>query len=221
VVVVGAVLIVGVPVVFGIAAVSRLADDLDLTRQDAPTQESAPRAPQAETEVVVPDLDGLEGVDAELGEILVHVNRSEEQMLATQERFAAVLQSAGEDRAFDEVLDELSSVAGEGQRELQSIRSDLTSTSVDSSRVREVRERYLAHLDAWVRYFVAIEADPSVLTGGSDQGYLTAIDTTGDAFARAVREDLPDGIDESVRTFAEQIVERGFPERQLSDDDTV
>lgn len=210
-------MVVGVPVGFGIAAASRVADDLDLTRQDDTPPESAPQTPRPDTEVVVPDLDGLEGVDAELGQVLVHIDRAEEQMLATQERFAAVLGGAGQ----EEALEEVSAVAGEGQRELQSIRSDLTSTSVDSSRVREVRERYLAHLDAWVRYFVAIEADPMVLTGGGDEGYLVAIDTTGDAFARAVREDLPDDIDESVRTFAEQIVERGFPERQLSEDDTV
>lgn len=218
---VGALVVVGVPVGFGIAAASRVAGDLDLTRQDQPTQESAPPAPGTETEVVVPELDGLEGVDADLGEVLVHINGAEEQMLATQERFFAVLEGAGGPEAFEEALDEVSAAAGEGQRELQSIRGDLTSTSVDSSRVRDVRERYLAHLDAWVRYFVAIEADPTVLTGGGEEGYLVAIETTGDAFARAVREDLPDDIDESVRTFAEQIVERGFPERELSEDDTV
>lgn len=214
-------MVVGVPVGFGIAAISRVADDLDLTRNDDTPPESAPQTPPSETEVVVPDLDDLEGVDAELGQVLVDINRAEEQMLATQEGFAEALQGAGPDEGFEGALDEVGAAAGEGQRELQSIRSDLTSARVDDNRVRDVRERYLAHLDAWVRYFVAIEDDPTLLAGGADQGYLVAIDTTGDTFARAVREELPEGIDESVRTFAQQIVDRGFPDRELSDDDTV
>lgn len=224
--VVGALVVVGVPLGFGLAALSSAARDIDLTSpsaDDTPAPGEAPTRPQVEVEV--PDLEGLEGVDAEVGQILVHVNEAEEQMLATQERFAAIFEdaaSSADQEPVDELLSQLSEAAGEGQRELQDIRRELTSGSVDDGDVREIRDRYLAHLDAWVRYFVAIEDDPTLLAGdGGGQAYLLAIDTTGDAFARTLRERLPEDVDERVATFAEQIVERGFPGRELADDDTV
>jgi hypothetical protein len=225
---VGAVLVIGIPVGLGLAALSSSVGDIRLTSPtpDGPDGPAGPDGdgPREEVEVVVPDLDGLEGTDAELGAILVDVNRSEDQMLATQERFAEVFAGAagsGPADDIDALLAEVSDAAGDGQRELQDIRRDLTSAPVSDAGVRDLRDTYLSHLDAWVRYFVAIEAEPTLLAGGGDGAFTLAIDTTGDAFARAVREDLPEDLDERVRTFAEQIVARGFPERSLSDDDTV
>lgn len=219
--VLAAVLLV-VAAVLAARGLASLARDIDLT---SPTS-SAPSTPEGsgprtEVEVVEPDLTDLDGTDAELGEVLVDVNRSEEQMLATQEEFGEIL-AAGPGSDLEDLVDELSAAAGDGQRALQDIRRDLTSTSVSDGDVREVRDRYLAHLDAWVRYFVAIEADPALLAGaGGDEAFLLAIDTTGDAFARSIRDDLPDDLDDSVRAFADQIVDRGFPERSPSADDTV
>lgn len=224
--IVGALVVVGVPVGFGVAALSSAARDIDLTSpsaDEAPAPGEAPTGPPVEVEV--PDLEGLTGVDAELGQVLVHINESEEQMLATQQRFGVIFDEAGSATGQppgDELMDQLAEAAGDGQRELQEIRSELTSVSVDDGDVREIRDLYLAHLDAWVRYFVAIEDDPTLLAGGEGaQAFLLSIDTTGDAFARAVREGLPEGLDERVETFADQIVERGFQGREPSADDTV
>lgn len=224
--VVGALIVIGVPLGFGIAALSSAARDIDLT-SPTPDETGPPdEAPQRpEVEVEVPDLDDLDGVDAELGQVLVHVNEAEEQMLATQERFAIIFEEAASPAAqdpMDDLLDALSEAAGEGQRELQAIRRELTSVSVDDGDVREIRDRYLAHLDAWVRYLVAVEDDPTLLAGGGgDEAFMLSINTTAEAFARAVREDLPEDVDERVRTFAERIVERGFSGSELSPDDTV
>lgn len=223
--IVGAVLVIGVPVGFAAAALTSAARDIDLSSPSgggtAPPDGSQPRP---DVEVVVPDLDDLDGTDAEVGAILVDINRSEEQMLATQERFADVLADAAGEALPNDIeglLDQIGAAAGDGQRELQAIRRNLTDAAASDGDVRELRDVYLAHLDAWVRYFVAVETDPTLFASGADEAFMLSINTTGDDFARVVREDLPDDLDVEVRAFADQIVDRGFPDRALSDDDTV
>jgi hypothetical protein len=218
------VVLLAIPVGFGFAALSRAANDISLTSDGevagGDTEDETP-TPREDVEVVAPDLDDLDGVDAVVAQVMVDIDRSEQVMMETQQGFADVLgdPSTGDDP--EAALDELSTTAGDGQRELQELRSELTAP-VDGSEVRAVRDRYLAHLDAWVRYLVAIEEDPTLLVGGADdEAFLVAIDTTGDAFAREVRENLPDGLDEEVREFALAIVERGFPDRQPDVGDTV
>jgi hypothetical protein len=215
------VLLVGVPAGFGVVALSRLADDISLTADgDGGDAQADPgQGPAGEdVEVVPPDLAELEGSDAALAQVLIDVDRAEREMMAVQDGFREVFADVeGDD--VEGALDELSSVAGDGQRELQDIRRDLTAP-VEGGQIRAVRDRYLAHLDAWVRYLVAVEEDPTVLAGGAgEEAFTLAIDTTGDAFAREVRENLPEGVDERVRAFALQIVERGFAGGATSDAD--
>ncbi|WP_157041548.1 hypothetical protein [Nitriliruptor alkaliphilus] len=217
---------IGVPVGFAAAALTTAARDIDLTSPSSagsPSPDGSQIRPDVEVEV--PDLDGLDGTDAEVGAILVDINRSEEQMLATQQRFADVLADAADQAPapgdIEGLLDQIGAAAGEGQRELQAIRRDLTDAAASDRDVRDLRDVYLTHLDSWVRYFVAVEADPTLFASGADEAFTLSINTTGDAFARVVREELPDDLDAEVRAFADQIVDRGFPERALSDDDTV
>jgi hypothetical protein len=222
--VIGAVLVIGVPVGLAAAALTSAARDIDLTAPSGGGSSSDGSRPRAEVEVEVPDLDGLDGTDAEVGAILVDINRSEEQMLVTQERFADVLADASGESPPEDVeglLDQIGAAAGDGQRELQDIRRDLTDAAASDGDARDLRDVYLAHLDSWVRYFVAVEADPTVFASGADEAFTLSINTTGDEFARVVREDLPEDLDPEVRAFADQIVDRGFPDRALSDDDTV
>jgi hypothetical protein len=214
-----------VALVLGVSAMRSFAGGLSLTTSDEPApsdERVAPGVPDPREPLPAPDLDDLDGVDAELAAILIDVDRSEQQMLATQDRFAELLTTAAVDPDDDGALVEgLSDAAQEGQEELQEIRRDLAAAPAGTSSVREMRDVYLDHLDAWVRYFVAIEADPRLLAGGGDEEpYLLAINTSGDAFARSVRE-LPDDLDPEVLAYAEAIVDRGFPERELSTDDTV
>jgi hypothetical protein len=224
--VVGVVLFV-VLAVWAVTALSRYAGGIELT--EGPRAERSPTddgeaSPQPPEELAPLDLDDLEGVDAELGAILVDIDRSELQMIETQDLFAQLLADAATtpgDADPEGLLEGLSDIAGDGQRELQEIRSDLAGADASTSAVRDVRDTYLTHLDAWVRYFVAIEDDARLLVSGEDQAFTLAINSSADAFARQVREELPDGVDPRVRDYAEAILDRGFPGRDPSSGDTV
>jgi hypothetical protein len=221
----GAVLVLAVPVGFGFAALSRAASEIQLTGDGEVAggdADDAPTSPRGEdVEVTPPDLDRLDGTDEVVARVLIDIDRSERAMMDTQSGFAEVLADPSTGDDVEAAFDELSATAGEGQRELQDLRRELTAPG-EGSEVRAVRDRYLAHLDAWVRYLVAIEQDPTLLVGGADdEAFIVAIDTTGDAFAREVREGLPEGLDEEVRDFALAIVDRGFADRQPDIDDTV
>jgi hypothetical protein len=221
----GAVLVLAVPIGFGFAALSRAASEIQLTGDDAVAggdADDAPTSPAPEdVEVTPPDLEGLDGTDEAVARVLIDIDRSEQAMMDTQRGFAEILADPSSGGDVEAAFDELSATAGEGQRELQELRRELTAPG-EGSEVRAVRDRYLAHLDAWVRYLVAVEEDPTLLVGGADdEAFIIAIDTTGDAFAREVREGLPDGLDEEVRDFALAIVDRGFPDRGPEAGDTV
>lgn len=220
-------LLVAVGIGFGVAALRTVAGEVSLTSPGPGPEEErlAPTPSDPEEPIPVPELDALDGTDAELGVILRDIDRSEQQMLTTQQRFGELLAAAALEPDGDDggaLVEGLSDAAGDGQEALQELRSELASSPASSSAIREVRDVYLDHLDAWVRYFVAIEADPLLLAGGgNDESFLLAINTSGDAFARAVRQGLPDDLDPEVQAYADAIVDRGFPERRLSDDDTV
>jgi hypothetical protein len=221
----GAALVMLIPVGFGIAALTRAASEISLTEDDgvaADDPDEGEAGPPSDVEVVPPDLDDLDGVDEAIARMLVDIDRSEQVMMDTQQAIAEVLASPDTGGDLDAAVEEVSAAAGEGQRELQEIREELTAPVEGSEEGRAVRDRYLAHLDAWVRYLVAVEDDPALLAGGGEEEpYLVAIDTTGDAFAREVRDGLPEDLDDEVREYALAIVERGFPDREPDEGDTV
>ncbi|MTV26621.1 hypothetical protein FTX61_14530 [Nitriliruptoraceae bacterium ZYF776] len=166
------------------------------------------------------DPTGLAGLDAAFAQLLNDVDASERAMIGFQDRLAEAF-LAGEETDPDALFTAVAEVASDAQEDLARVRRDLT-VDVDDDAVAAVRDRYVTHLDAWVAYLEAIEADPSVLAGGPEDRALTvAIDTTGDAFARELREALPEVSDADVVALAEGIIERGFPERDLADEDTV
>jgi hypothetical protein len=220
-------IVLGVPM--GLATWNMIgqAGDVDLSgvadeQASGPSEDGAPGEDRSAVEVPDLDLDALSGQDEAIGRVLVDVDRSEEAMLAAQADISAAFEEVDPDDPDGEaVADDISEAAGAGQRELQEIREDLASP-VEDEVARELRDRYLTHLDAWVRYLVAVEREPGILVSeDADTAMLLAIDTTGDAFAQVIREDLPADLDEDVREMADAIVERGFPERELSEDDTV
>lgn len=224
-----AALVLGVPI--GLAAYSALSelDGIDLTQDSAARpgaddreggSGSAPRDDIPEVPGV--DLDELSGEDAVFGQLLTDIDRAELSMIDTQVQIAEAFEDAAPEGGDPEdVTEEISSAAGAGQRELQDIRREL-SAPVDGEVARELRDTYLSHLDAWVRYLVAVEETPGILVSrDADSAFLLAINTTGDAFANVVRDDLPSSLDDGVREMADAIVERGFPERDLADGDTV
>lgn len=165
--------------------------------------------PDRDVEVPTLDLDALEGRDAVFGTLLDAVDRSERAMIDAQEAIASAFLDAGPDG--DAALEGAGEAAGDGQRTLQELRTDVAQP-VEDDDARELRDRYLTHLDAWVRYLVAVEADPQVLVDAAAQAPLIErIDTSGEAFAERLR-DLPDDVGDEVRAVADAIAQRGFPE---------
>lgn len=170
-----------------------------------------------DVEVPQLDLSDLSGTDAAFGRLLTEVDRSESAMLRAQQEMGQALAEAGPDADPDEVLARISAAAGDGQRELQELRSDLAQP-LDDDDAAQLRDLYLSHLDAWVRYLVAIERDAEVLLSPDAGSALTlAIDTTGYAFADELRDGLPEDLDDEVAAVARAIADRGFPERDGSD----
>jgi hypothetical protein len=226
-----AAVVLAVPTVALISTFEDQVADLDLSATgseppsggaEGPTDEG-PDAPQDRDDVEVPalDLDELDGTDAEFGQLFTAIDRSERAMLEAQLGIGAAFEGGDPQDDPTAVLDAAAEAAGDGQRELQELRSELAAP-VDDEVAREVRDTYLAHLDAWVRYLVAIEGQPDLLLDAEgEEVFLLSIDTTGDAFARVVRSDLPGDLDDDVREVADAIVERGFPERSPDPGDAV
>lgn len=220
-----AAVVLGVPTVLLATGLVRTVADVELGDGAGPTASERSEEPRdgegQDVEVPTLDLDGLSGTDAELGRLLTDVDRSERAMLAAQEAIAEAFVAAGPDGDADDVLAAVGEAGGDGQRELQELRSDVA-RPVDDATAREVRDRYLSHLDAWVRYLVAVEDDPELLLRPDGEAvHLLAIDTTGDAFAQHLREELPDDLAPEVAEVAQAIADRGFPERAPGDRDTV
>ena len=169
------------------------------------TAEGTPGDPPADPDVVAPDLDALDGLDAVFGELLTDIDASERTMIAFQDEVAELLaESDGTDP--QQLLTEVIEAAVEGRDALEVIRERLE-PPLDEPEPEAVREAYVVHLDSWAGYLDAITDDPSVL--GSD-GWRLDINTTADRFARTLEQQLPDGADAEVEQFAEGILERGF-----------
>ena len=217
-------LVLAVPTLFGVASVVEAFRTADLgagTAQGSPPSDDPDAPSHRDVEVPTLDLDALSGTDAEFGRLLTDVDRSERTMLAAQEGMAAAFEGIGPQDDPQDALDGVAEAAGDGQRELQELRSDLASP-LDDDAAGELRDLYLSHLDAWVRYLVAIEDDPELVLRPEAESALTlAIDTTGYAFADQLRDGLPADLDDDVVEMAQAIADRGFPERTAEDRDTV
>jgi hypothetical protein len=158
-----------------------------------------------------PDLDRLEGPDAIFAQLLLHIDASEQAMLAFQRDLAQVFQAHGFDDDLDQLFEAVAAVGAEGADRLDAAR-DALEGSVEDVRAEEVRETYLEHLDSWLRYMRAVEADPTILGPAQDDSdrFTLSINTTADAFARSLEDQLPDDADPEVQRMAEQLLDRGF-----------
>jgi hypothetical protein len=157
-----------------------------------------------------PDLDLLEGPDAVFAQLLIDIDASEQAMLGFQRELSEIFRGqAFED--VDELLGALSEAGADGADQLEAAR-DALEEPVGDVRAETVREVYLEHVDSWVRYMRAVEAEPTII--GSDQDgtarFTLSINATADAFARALEDQLPDDADPEVQRMAEQLLDRGF-----------
>ena len=212
-----AVLVVAVPVVLAIVAALSAppAPSGDapaaLERDDADEAPPSPRPPDDVDEDVTADLDleALSGRDEALARLLGHVDASERAMLRFQGSVTEVLEGHASSSP-EEVLTDLREAARTGTRELAEHRPDLV-TSVANPDIEEVRRVYLAHHDVWADYLEAVAEDPTVLGSERDGARWTlSINTSAEAFARALRDELDADLDPEVRDVGQAILDRGF-----------
>jgi hypothetical protein len=152
-----------------------------------------------------PDLSGLDEAQRVIADMLLDIDASERAMLGFQLDARSAFEEAGDP---DELDARLRSAATLGLEALALLRDRLESAQ-DDPWAEHVRDTYVVHLDSWVRYLEAVQDDPEVLLGDTTR-YTIDINRTGAAFVRAV-EEAPDGLDDEVARFAEDLVARGFP----------
>ena len=86
---------------------------------------------------------------------------------------------------------------------------DTSNNGGRARRIYSVTPAGEAHLDSWADYMAAIEDDPEILAL-EDTSFTVHINTTADAFARTLEDELPEDVDDEVRAFADGILDRGF-----------
>jgi hypothetical protein len=199
-----AVVVLAVPLALAVvAALSTPTED-----ESAQTATGDDEAPPAEVEPEPPDFDSLSGRDAVLARLLEDVDTSERAMIDFQDRLVEVLDEPdGEPR---ELLAQVREAAETSGATLGEVRADLV-RPLDDRRVEEVRVAYLAHHDAWADYLDAVAEDPAVLGAESqDSRWQLSINLSAEVFARELRAVVDDDLDASVRTYARDILARGF-----------
>ena len=180
------------------------APDADDPGDDAPETGDVPDDP----DVPPVALDGLQGVDAQFGQLLTDIDRSERTMIAFQDDLSALFEGTGPGDA--DIVDAITELATERREQLLDAREPLRS-SLEDERAETVRESYLRHLESWAIYMAAVAEDPNVLTGeGTATGYTLDINSSADRFSRTLEDELPDDSDAEVAAFAEGILDRGF-----------
>jgi len=167
--------------------------------------------PDAELEPL--DLAALAGVDRTYGGLLTDIDASERTMIDFQAGLADAFSGAA---TPEDALDGAGEVAAESRQALLVVRERLTTPLGDPGADR-VRERYVAHLDAWEGFMAAVEADPLAAFEQGESGSTVRINATADAFARALEAELPDGIDAEVARYAEDVLDRGFRDLGYAD----
>ena len=208
-IVAGALVAVAIPA--GLAIASFLTEDegSEVAAGDAEGPEPVPDPePRPDSTLEPPDLDALDGVDATFGRLLIDIDASERTMLAFQSDLADTFGSSVDDPGA--LFEQLSEAAAERGEQLLEVRERLTAELPDPGAER-VREIYLEHLDSWSEYMDAIEQEPGLLLEETDDaGHTVSINATADAFTRALERELPEDMDQQVRSFADGILDRGF-----------
>jgi hypothetical protein len=210
-----ALLVLGIPIGLAIAGTVARSSGEDVAGSDdgevVPDEDGgALDAPDGSAEPLdAPDLDRLEGPDAIFAELLLDIDASELAMLGFQEEIAAAFRDHGGQDA-NELLRSLSAAGSSSAEDLEAARAALEQPVADV-RAEAVREVYLDHLDAWLRYMRAVADDPTIFAPERDSArYTLSINASAEAFARSLEDQLPDDVDPEVALMAEQLLDRGF-----------
>ncbi len=152
-------------------------------------------------------------LEAQAEAVLRTINTSEERMIAFQ---VVVSDGLGEDGTVGDAAAEIAQAAQSAGDDLTEIRSDLRGLAGGEGRgfdgLREVRDTYAAHMDAWIEYVDAIAGSPALAAPDSSdaQPLWDEIERSADDFVQAMSSSLPDGLSPDLEQLARFIVERGF-----------
>jgi hypothetical protein len=212
---------VGAALVVAVATSSPDADDemaINVPDDEAGDEGDEPGEMAAEEDLAADlDLDALSGRDEALGRFLVHVDASERAMIGFQQEVGEALEGFG---AADpeQVIDELRDAARDAGDGLAEVRPSLVAETGHPA-ADEVRSVYLSHHDVWADYLEAVEEDPTVL-GSENEGarWTLLINSSAEAFERALREELDGDLDGEVRELGEAILSRGFDRSDVRPD---
>ena len=152
-------------------------------------------------------------LEAQAEAVLRTINTSEERMIAFQ---VVVSDGLGEDGTVGDAAAEIAQAAQSAGDDLTEIRSELRGLAGGEGRgfdgLREVRDTYAAHMDAWIEYVDAIAGSPALAAPDSSdaQPLWDEIERSADDFVQAMSSSLPDGLSPDLEQLARFIVERGF-----------
>lgn len=152
-------------------------------------------------------------LEAQAEAVLETINASEERMIAFQE---VVFSSIGDDGNVGDAAADIAQEAQGAGDDLTQMRSDLRALAGGQQEgfegLREIRDTYAEHMDAWIDYLDAVAGSPALATPDSDEAepLWREIEVTGDEFVGAVETGLPEDLRPDLRDLAEFIVERGF-----------
>jgi hypothetical protein len=178
----------------------RAAEERGLTDADRPD----PEVPD-EDRIDVPDVAGFDGLAADQIRLLADVDASERAMIAFQMRAG---EAFFETQEIDELRARISGSARDALDELDILRA-LLGRPVGDTPTTRVRDRYVEHLDTWVAYLEAVEANPDLVFVESTR-YTVPINVSGSRFTEQVELLLDGDVDDEVRRIAEAIIARGF-----------
>lgn len=149
--------------------------------------------------------------DRALAAVLSTIDAAERRMIAFQDRSFLALEADPE--AFGPVVSE---EADDAASDLQDLREDLVLHARDGgddfAGIRQIRDTYRSHLDAWIDYAEAVRGDPVLIRPDNpdSEPYWEDISTTADDFVTAMEDDLPEDAPQELVDRAEFILERGF-----------
>lgn len=171
----------------------------------------APEAPEAEGRDDAPDVP--DDLQAQSEAVLEAINASEERMIAFQE---VVFNELGEDGNVGDGAAPIAQAAQAAGDDLTELRSDLRSLAGGQDDgfdgLRNIRDAYAEHMDAWIDYLDEVAGSPALAAPESEEAapLWREIEVTGDDFVSAVASGLPDDLPARLQDLADLIVERGF-----------
>ncbi len=166
----------------------------------------------ADVPPAVTDVDP-DDVIAQTEAVLQVIDQSEERMIGFQVDLQPLLE---EDGTVGDGAEAIADAARDAAEDLLAIRTTLRGLAGGEEAgfdgLRDIRDAYAGHMDAWVDYLDAVAGSPALAGSGSGDAepFWGDIESTGDDFVDAVRVGLPDGTPSELRDYAEFIVDRGF-----------